>query len=181
MTLSELYYSKPRHTDKGGAHDYINSYYEYEFGDKKHKPINFLEIGVCWGGSIEVWLEWFTNINLYGIDIVNQLKLDCKDAKIIIEDAYSEKTASTFENNFFDYIIEDGLHTVEYQTIAIKLWLSKLKKGGKLIIEDISSLESVSILEKTAKDICDVSVKVFDLRENKKRYDDIIFEITKNV
>ena len=61
----------------------------------------------------------------------------CKDAKIIIEDAYSEKTASTFENNFFDYIIEDGLHTVEYQTIAIKLWLSKLKKGGKLIIEDI--------------------------------------------
>jgi hypothetical protein len=83
-----------------------------------------------------------------------------------------------FEDDYFDYIIDDGPHNVQSQIYAIENWLSKVKKGGKLIIEDIQGPLALTKLE----NLCiskDLDFKIFDLRKNKNRFDDIIISITK--
>jgi hypothetical protein len=177
MTLSELYYSKPRPlTDKGECHDYIDSYYTNEFADKRNVPLNILEIGLYKGGSAELWSEWFLNAKLYGIEI---LPLDVPNMDLYIGDAYTEEALARFDGILFDYIIDDGPHTFESQMTAISLWGQRLQRGGKLIIEDVQSIDWVPSLVANAQKYS-FSTRVFDLRNVKNRYDDIIVEITHN-
>lgn len=174
-TLSELYYSKPRPlTDKGECHDYINSYYTKEFADKRESNLTILEIGLFKGGSSELWSEWFTNATLYGIEITPFTPLG--RTIIHIGDAYSETMLNKFENITFDYIIDDGPHTLESQIAAIRIWGPKVKSDGKLIIEDVRP-EFVPSLISTAEE-CGFTYQIFDLRHIKNRFDDIIFEVT---
>jgi len=74
--------------------------------------------------------------------------------------------------------VDDGPHTLESQMWALMNWSKKLKPGGKLIIEDIQSINHVVYLERIV-DINLFTFNSFDLRANKNRYDDIIFEVTK--
>ena len=70
--LSEIYkkFSSPEGSgDKGTAHSYIENYYKYRFKDLRLKKLNFLEIGVSTGLSLEMWSEYFPNSNIYGVDI----------------------------------------------------------------------------------------------------------------
>lgn len=164
-------------TDKGNLHDYIGTYYTNEFVNRD-KPINLLEIGVHRGGSIKLWLDWFINGDIYGIDVSNGVNRDVSRAKLLFKDAYDPSTVSEFEDNFFDYIIDDGPHSLESQIEVISLWVSKLKPNGKLIIEDIQSTDWIQHLEDECKNH-NVTWKVFDTRASKERYDDIIFEVTK--
>jgi hypothetical protein len=176
-TLEEMYYSKHRGTtDKGGDHDYIRGYYSNEFSDKRDRSLNFIEIGVHEGDSIRVWVEWFTNANIYGVDVRPALTID--GATILSGDAYSSQILDKFENNFFDYIIDDGPHTIQSQIDCINRWYPKLKVGGKIIIEDIQDVSTISTLESCAT-LNGATHKVFDLRANIGRADDIIVEVTK--
>lgn len=176
-TLSELYYSKPRPlTDKGECHDYINSYYTKEFANNRESDLVILEIGLFKGGSCELWSEWFTNAKLYGIEITPFAPLG--RTVVYIGDAYSEPMLNNFENIEFDYIIDDGPHTLESQIAAIRMWGPKLKKTGKLIVEDVRP-EFLPHLVFTAE-LCGFTHQTFDLRSIKDRFDDIIFEVTRN-
>ena len=85
-----------------------------------------------------------------------------------------------FDDNSIDYLIDDGPHTFESQCYVITNWLSKVKPGGKIIIEDVQEYERFEKFETLIKDNnLNVSTKIFDSRERKGRYDDLIFEITK--
>jgi hypothetical protein len=95
------------------------------------------------------------------------------------KDGYSDETLALFENNYFDYIIDDGPHTLQSQKDAIVKWLPKIKSGGKLIIEDIQKIEHILELENVIDKEIASEWKTFDMRNNKGRYDDIIFEVTK--
>ena len=105
-------------------------------------------------------------------------------ATLIWDDAYSNKVANQFEDNYFDYIIDDGPHTFDSHKLCIEKWLPKLKKGGKCIIEDVyylseesaplTGLQLISLLDNEL-----YSSRFFDFRTFKGRGDDIIFEITK--
>lgn len=165
-------------TDKGTTHDYLSYYYNSEFTPVRNNQINLLEIGVYFGGSILLWLDWFTNGKIYGIDIGCVPNRDISRAELHMKDAYDPITVSQFEDNFFDYIIDDGPHSVESQVSAISLWVPKLKPNGKLIIEDVAHVEYLPALEQEAKSLNCVT-RIFDSRKNKNRADDIIFEVTK--
>ena len=54
-------------TDKEKGHGYGSIYDKY-FKDIKYDVKNILEIGTR-PGSIRLWLDYFPNANLYGIDI----------------------------------------------------------------------------------------------------------------
>ena len=45
-----------------------------------------------------------------------------------------------FKDEFYDIIIDDGLHTVESQINTFKLYFPKLKKQGIYVIEDVSNI-----------------------------------------
>ena len=63
---------------------------------------------------------------------------------------------------------------------CIQYWLPKIKPGGKIIIEDVQEYDRFEKFEKLIKDNnFNVSTKIFDSRNVKGRYDDLIFEITK--
>jgi len=46
-------------TDKGTTHTYMG-FYEEVFAVYDNVPVDFLEIGVAWGGSLKMWKDFFT-------------------------------------------------------------------------------------------------------------------------
>jgi len=189
MTLNELFGTMSPQTDKGTTHDYIAAYYDNEFNPIRDKDIRLLEIGTGEGWSIDLWSKWFTKAEIIGLDDKNgtwqwaklnhpDWLLDDNRVKVRICDAYIDATLSLYEDESFDYIIDDGPHTVESQLVAIDKWLAKVKPGGKLIIEDIQSQSDLNRLIDAAAST-GYDYKVFDMVNNKGRYDDIIIEITK--
>jgi len=173
-------------TDKQNHHDYIVSYYDKEFSTLKNSQIKILEIGVLTGTSIRVWANWFKQGTIYGIDNWNESKQpdlsDIDNVVIISADAYDIETLNQFEDNYFDYIIDDGPHTEQSQIFTVRHWSSKLKSGGKLIIEDIKLPSMCETLEVESKLLSGTYTSTtYDLRNNKGRYlrDDLLLEIAK--
>jgi hypothetical protein len=140
-----------------------------------------IEIGMYKGQSIRLFREWFSNGNIFGIDVgeyVDANTFQIEGTSLFWGDAFDSNMLDLFKDNFFDFIIDDGPHTLESQLYSIVYWSKKLKSGGKLIIEDIQSINHVTYLERIV-DINLFTFNSFDLRANKNRYDDIIFEVTK--
>jgi len=169
-------------TDKGTTHDYINSYYGHEFADKT-KKIKLVEIGIANGASIKLWRDWFANAKIFGFDdrLNHGNKVEVEGTILTYQDGYSNESVNMFEDESLDYVIDDGPHNLQSQKDAITQYLPKLKKGGKIIIEDVAYInwenDFIKLIEEKS---LNVSYKLYDLRENKGRYDDIIFEVTKN-
>lgn len=174
-------------TDKTTVHDYIDGYYNEEFKDPD-KVTDILEIGVQNGGSLILWHQWFKNANITGIDVLKECIDNYKQASfgvefsrinIIIDDAYASSTAEQHKDNSYDYIIDDGPHSLWSMQMAIELWMPKVKEGGKLIIEDLQHPEWFGELISHAAKFGYEKYRTFDLRDNKGRYDDLIFELEK--
>jgi hypothetical protein len=178
MNLSEVFQTMENKTDKGTIHDYIDGYYSNEFTPKKDNNLNLLEIGVNRGYSIELWREFFNQILIVGLDNIKEYNEQHTNVLYRITDAYTESELEFYEDGIFDYIIDDGPHSVQTQLFSINHYYNKLKQFGKLIIEDIQTDNDLRTLISRCKEL-NYEHKVFDLRLNKGRYDDIILEITK--
>ena len=183
MTLKELNEIKLAtqdwQTDKGTIHNYIDGYYEQAFSDRQTK-IKLLEIGLSSGDSLRLWKEWFINSEVYGIEY-NPVHLKPfrpeEEINLTIADGYSDRTIQSYQNEYFDIIIDDGPHTLESMIVCVTKWIDKLKSGGKLVIEDVQEMEWCdTLIEHLDKAH---SHKVYDMRLDKGRYDDIILEIIK--
>jgi len=178
MTFSDLYQLYRYKSDKGTLHDYIDSFYSPEFTPRKTKSLNILELGVAEGYAISLMAEWFVNSKIVGIDIIdkchNYVSHYYKNIQYIQHDGYCVETVNQFEDNTFDYIIEDGPHTIESQLFTVSHWLPKIKTDGKLIIEDV--------LYETLPQFNELNIpyQLLDTRKNKGRYDDILLIYTKN-
>ena len=163
-------------TDKGDIHNYIKGYYGEEFSDKREAPIKLLEIGLAYCGSAKLWRDWFINGEINIIEFDPTLIKPVEGVNITLASGYEQEALDMFADNYFDYIIDDGPHTLESQIYSVKNWIDKVKDGGKLIIEDISSTEALEELIKSTTH----PYRVVDLRETSyKRFDDLILEITK--
>jgi hypothetical protein len=176
MNLIETFNQLEIKTDKGTTHDYLNGYYNNAFTPYKDKEINLLEIGIHKGASLILWNSFFTNAKIVGLDNEDWNVKQQENTIIKICNAYSDEIVNFFDNEQFDFIIDDGPHTLQSQLTAIKKYLPKVKKGGKLIIEDIQS--ELDLLELVGE-VSNLQYEIFDLRNNKGRYDDIILQITK--
>ena len=171
MNLSEFYKVTGEQSDKGTAHCYIDEWYNSEFTPIRYEKLNILEIGINKGDSLILWRDWFIHSNIYGIDngdemtdeyvkIVNSIS----NVNIQYGDAYTYETISLYQNNFFDYIIDDGPHTLNSQIKCVDMWFSKLKPGGKLIIEDVWDIDSYK--EEFYK--LNIPYEIIDLRPKNK-------------
>jgi len=117
-------------TDKNTTHSYLELYQSLLF-NKKETAKNVLEVGICDGGSIKLWHDYFVNATVYGLDIMNinnvYSELQNND-RIVLHtstDAYNEET---FKTNFLnknikcDFMLDDGPHTLESMIQFIKLY-----------------------------------------------------------
>lgn len=174
-TLNEIYSNhsfKEGHGDKGTIHTYIE---EYELLLEKYRnDITFLEIGVFYGESLEMWSEYFTNSRIYGVDINNHYNKHLENDerfKIIISDATKFEIMNHFPKPIqFDVIIDDGSHRLEDQIITFNILKPHMKPGGLYIIEDINNIDQSKNVFTSLFDNC----RIIDNRHKKNRFDDVL-------
>ena len=120
---------------------YLN---EYEEKLKKYQnlPINFFEIGILNGGSLEIFSKYFNNAKLIlGCDIdpkCKKLHYDQDNIKVIIGDVNEGKTKhQIIKYSKFDIIIDDGSHNSDDIVKSFCNYFNHLKDDGLFIIEDL--------------------------------------------
>ena len=105
------------------------------------QPLSLLEIGVQNGGSLQIWKKYLPpGSRLVGIDInpdCSKLELD-ENTTLHIADASSKKVLDgVLGDMMFDVIIDDGSHQSKDVINTYKTLFSRLRGGGKYIIEDL--------------------------------------------
>lgn len=173
-------------TDKNTVHSYL-PLYQTLLENKKYTASNILEVGVCGGGSIKLWSDFFVNSTVYGVDIMpmNHVWSELKNnPRIVIHastDAYNPTVFNThFRGMKFDFMLDDGPHSLESMMQFIRLYSQIMTDDGILIIEDVQSWDWIELLKEVVPDVLKPFIKVYDLRPNKNRYDDIVFTIDKS-
>jgi cephalosporin hydroxylase len=138
-------------TDKGDTwHNYIDEFYEREMDKYRGKNPIIIEVGVLSGKSLLLWDEYFANHHgVWGLDI--SFDSVCGEVHenprihLVGGNAYTTEIANLIPDA--DIIIDDGPHTIGSMVSFIRIYLSKLKPGGVMVIEDIQDYSWFSILE----------------------------------
>lgn len=142
--------------------------------------VSILEIGVAGGGSLILWDSYFKNANVVGIDLYPQFDgiiPDGIDYPVHVIDSTDPNDGEwIFDDEMFDYIVDDGSHNIYDQIKTFDNYYPKLKVGGKYFIEDIEVFENVRIME---EHLSNHTYKFYDLRHINGRSDDMLFVITK--
>ena len=117
--------------------------YEMLFASLKHKEINFCEIGIENGASVQMWEKYFTDATLCAFEFdknkIEKSKLLTSKTIFFETDVSNEET---LDQSFlatgllFDIIIDDSTHHTPHQQSIVKVAHKYLKQGGILIIED---------------------------------------------
>jgi hypothetical protein len=177
-----------KYTDKNTTHSYLPLYDDL-LKPIKDTAVNILEIGIGDfeeknGGSLLLWRKYFTKATIYGLDILPKNRIldeviNDSSIKLFTEiNAYDSNFVSNELNNIkFDFLIDDGPHSLESQEKFIELYSPLLSENGILIIEDIQDINHLEILKNKTPDYLKQYIKTYDLRQNKNRYDDIVFTI----
>jgi hypothetical protein len=180
------------YTDKGTIHSYLRLY-EKLLNPIKDTAKNVLEVGIGDfnnknGGSLLLWKNYFTNASIIGVDIlpldrVLDELINDKKIKLYTEtNAYNDVfILNNFKNIKFDFLLDDGPHTLESQKKFIELYSNLLTDNGILIIEDVQDIKWIEHLKNITPENLKQYIKVYDLTKNKGRYDDIVFTIDKIV
>jgi hypothetical protein len=106
--------------------------------------------------------------------------------KIILHTSTNAYDNDFFSNNFLhknircDFMLDDGPHSLESMVQFIKLYSQIMTDDGILIIEDVQSWDWIETLKDTVPENLKQFIKIYDLRPNKNRYDDIVFTIDKS-
>ena len=188
-TLEEIYsqFSQNRdcgHGDKGTTHSYIESY-DRLLSPYRDKKINFLEIGLAYGESLEMWWEYFNGMDskasIYGVDRTSGQIYSDKFKKggyendgrftIWINDATTPAFRNQIGDMKLDIVIDDGSHRFSDQVGTFTLLKNCMNKGGIYIIEDVANLGPDSI---PAFESLHDNIEIIDLRNVKNRYDDVL-------
>lgn len=145
-------------TDKGTtiyeSHNYTSVYADFFEGifDKK---IKLLEIGVYDirfpGASVQMWNEYFSNLEHVGFDINESSKnLESFGVKIFIGDQNNEVDLKNLIQTYggdYDIVIDDGYHMHSHHITSFVNILPHLKSGGLYFIEDLHANDSYKTIE----------------------------------
>jgi cephalosporin hydroxylase len=186
MSLEEIVDSS--RTDKNTTHSYL-PLYQHLLSHKKETAKHVIEVGVQNGGSIKLWRDFFTNAVVHGVDVIDIHSIwggIKNDPNIVLHastDAYDgEFVTNQFlnKNIQFDFLLDDGPHTLQSMKQFIVLYSQIMTHDGILIIEDVQSWDWINLLTNEVPSHLKQFVKVYDLRLVKGRYDDIVFTIDKS-
>ena len=128
-------------TDKITHHGY-HRFYDYFLFPIKNNKMNILEIGVDDVKSIKMWLDYFPNANIYGLDINKKDFTEYKRGSIIKGDQSKKKDLQKIVKKIgkCTMIIDDGSHVPEHQLLSFNYLFNEcLEFGGIYIIEDIET------------------------------------------
>ena len=131
------------------------SHYAKLLDSVRYDTKKVLEIGVETGRSHRMWLEYFPNAIIYGMDVFDETDRSgyveefhrlqrgnpYLDRSIMFEgDQENVDDLEEFlsvHGEDFDIIIDDGGHTMRQQQISLGVLFDAVKSGGHYIIEDL--------------------------------------------
>lgn len=127
---------------------YLDRYESYFHSKRGIRDLQILDIGVLNGGSMMVWLEYFVNTKVIGIDIDPMRKHVLTDdvrTEIFIGNQDDKKIRNKIKEkyNHLDIVIDDASHISDLSLKSFKLYWPLLRNNGIYIIEDVSYEDSV--------------------------------------
>mgnify|MGYP002009918454 FL=1 len=134
-------YSKDK---KNKTHGF-SKYYEKHLSFLKEKKIKILEIGSFSGASAAAFSKYFSNCEIYCLDInisnfkyyskkINVFGLNSSNPKMVSKFLKKINLKETFK--YFDIIIDDGSHKNSDQLNTLNHFYQYLVDGGFYVIED---------------------------------------------
>lgn len=169
IRISELF--NKYGSDKCLHHAYEMVYDGVFASFQDHLPLDILEVGVQFGGSLMALKDYFKNAKVTGIDIEDTRRWKRPDVEMLIMDVKNYKS-----DRQFDIIIDDGSHDYKDWFWVAQNLSSSLKPRGILIVEDTT-------IEGATKGIKELSlgkeffVSILDLRRIKGNDNDVILTI----
>ncbi|WP_417385606.1 class I SAM-dependent methyltransferase [Gimesia sp.] len=127
-------------SDKWAA--YLNAYEEV-LAEYQDATVKLLEIGVQNGGSLEIWEQYFSNLQtIVGCDInpsISQLEYQNPSINLVVGNATEDDTAKQILEhcNSFNIIIDDGSHRSDDIILTFARYFPVLELNGLFIIEDL--------------------------------------------
>ena len=129
-------------TDKRHTKHNFVAVYEELFDGFRHEPINFLEIGIYLCRSHNMWLEWFPNATIYGIDIVDRRR-EYEKPRLILDVVDQSSTEQLLkyanEKGPWRVVIDDGSHMSSHQKLTFEALWDYVEPGGYYVVEDVHS------------------------------------------
>jgi SAM-dependent methyltransferase len=155
-------------TDKFSS-GYVDTFYNKLFSPIRYEVKNVLEIGIQYGPSILLWRDFFPKAIIHCVDIEKLVDLRGEErVNARYGDAYTKSFPDSLEDDKFDIIIDDGPHTYESQVFFLQNYLTKVKPGGYLVLEDIMDPSwTPNLLELINKDHA-ATIKVYDMKDKQQ-------------
>jgi hypothetical protein len=123
-------------TDKATYHAFTEAYDDVF---KNYESPRILEIGVYNFSSIQMYLEYFKNPYIVGMDIDDKQQFLSDKWKFIRGDQTNvQDLKKCIEGeDLFDIILDDGGHTMKQQQVSFGFLIDYVKPGGYYILEDL--------------------------------------------
>lgn len=163
--------------------------------DPKRDYATLLEVGISSGGGAYLWSKYFNDCEIYTFDYHNTFASKCDFQQELLENSnvnisfskssFDPSWAECFADESFDFIIDDGDHSLQGQTNTFLLYWSKIAVGGTYFIEDVQSEETADRFVPALKQYLDAENFKYNIelykghRIAEGRLDDIIIAITK--
>lgn len=114
--------------------------YDRLFTPLRPSPIRLLEIGIEFGKSMRVWLDYFPRAEVFGVDINPQFKWsDPRYHEIVADQSNVEAMQQVADRGPFDIVIDDGCHRADAAIVSFKALWPAVKSGGLYIVEDVGT------------------------------------------
>jgi len=178
-------------TDKNTSHSY-GELYEALFAPRRDAVRAVLELGVYSGASAVVWAEYFASAAVVGADITlarvrfgadhPRIRFVQTDATVAAAVSATRAAAATLGvAPEYDVILDDASHDPKHQVASAELFVPSLAPGGLYVIEDIAEDNAAFVRENLARIAAEhgLSLAWHDLRDKKRRYDDIVAVLEK--
>lgn len=110
-----------------------------------------LEIGVHMGASIQMYLQYFKNPYVVGMDISKKVDTDGSWKFVLGDQTNLNDLYKCVEDVPFDFILDDGGHTMRQQQITFGYLFDYVRSGGYYIIEDLHTSSIPEYIESDAQ------------------------------
>lgn len=124
------------------TNDYLRFYDMVFQGIKERPKQRILEFGCQTGNSLDLWVEYFSNPFIVGVDLDSKCKAFEKDnVQVIVGNSSVFETVEQAKtlSNVYDIIIDDASHAWGEQRWNIDHYWPLLANGGVYVIEDVDS------------------------------------------
>jgi predicted O-methyltransferase YrrM len=129
-------------TDKGTQYTQV---YHRWLAHSREQRMRMLEIGLYNGGSLRMWRDYLPNTVLHGIDIdartlAYQDEVPNSQVRLVDQGDAAALEAFVAElGGNYDFILDDGGHTMLQQIVSFEVLWPQLMPGGIYAIEDLGT------------------------------------------